>query len=308
MQCHRWLRYIAAVAVFRAGRSAMSLLHIPDGPVGLPSNVRLRTEQHQRRRHRNDPPPPPSSMPPTHIDEAVASDIAKSAHSLQSMQDEIKEEQIQGIHLDLPEAPPRLLSKVIPEFINHLPSNMMSAKSFITDSTSSLMKMGLQAVLGTQVFSNVLCTANSNEAEMLICVTELVTNMSRIIDTGVTVLMLNYRVLSGGRTAVDALVRLNTLAADPVNNAIMKLLGCTAVLYITLMREAIPDDTKVLAGSIMTQLTSLPVVSNVAHTSSGGFGRVNVVIPRPSRVHRADYDIAKLQAGATERDLLSYTA
>ncbi|EKX73779.1 hypothetical protein BEWA_038160 [Theileria equi strain WA] len=60
-----------------------------------------------------------------------------------------------------------------------------------------------------------------------------------------------------------------------------------------------------MAGSIMTKLTGLPVISNIADTSSGGFGRVNVILPRPTRIHRADYDIAKLQAGASENEMLS---
>lgn len=58
-------------------------------------------------------------------------------------------------------------------------------------------------------------------------------------------------------------------------NSFRKVLGSTVVLYITLMRESVTDDVKGLAGSVMTELTSLPVISNVPDIASGGFGRVN---------------------------------
>lgn len=54
------------------------------------------------------------------------------------------------------------------------------------------------------------------------------------------------------------------------------------------MREAVSDETKVLAGSIMTQLTSLPVITNVADTATGGFGRVNGML----YVHSIMYHIS----------------
>ncbi|WP_163597465.1 hypothetical protein, partial [Klebsiella pneumoniae] len=48
--------------------------------------------------------------------------------------------------------------------------------------------------------------------------------------SGTNILSLNFRVLSGGHLAKDALVRLNTIASNPLNKDIMKVLGCTAVL------------------------------------------------------------------------------
>ncbi|GFE54247.1 hypothetical protein protein, putative [Babesia ovis] len=262
-------------------------------------------EHNHRRRHRDDPPKVASAMPPAHLNEEVTKDMQQLPQELNVMRDEVKREQLQRIHLNLQDVPLRTLFQILPQFIQYLPSNLMSAQRYITDAASALLSMGLQSILGSQVFAGVLCTPTSNEAEMTICVTETVTKISRLINTGSNILALNFRVLSGGRTAMDALVRLNTLAANPLNKDLMKILGCTAVLYITLMRESVPDDTKVLAGSIMTQITSLPVVSNVPDTASGGFGRVNVVLPRPTRVQRADYDIAKLRAGANQWDLLS---
>ncbi|GBE60266.1 signal peptide containing protein, putative [Babesia ovata] len=306
MYSRRLLKYLAAAAFWRWLPRAMSLLHIRDGPIGLPSNVSIRAEhRHHKQRKKTEI---PSDVPPAKLSTEAVSEIATASHSIEAMRDQLKEEQIQGIHIDLPQIPAKSVLQLIPAFLYSLPSNMMGVKRFVEDSTYALVNMGLQSVLGSQVFRNVLCTPQSNEAEMLICVTDMVANISRVIHTGITVLTLNFRSLVGGKTAADALVRLNTIAANPLNKTLMKVLGTTAVLYITMMRESVPDETKVLAGSIMTELTSLPIVSNIPDTSSGGFGRVNVVLPRPSRMHRADYDIAKLQAGAGERDLLSSIA
>lgn len=58
---------------------------------------------------------------------------------------------------------------------------------------------GLQQILTSHVFSQALCTEKSSEAEIIVCVTDTVTNISRLIQTGVAVLTLNFRVLVGGR-------------------------------------------------------------------------------------------------------------
>ena len=44
-----------------------------------------------------------------------------------------------------------------------------------------------------------------------------------------------------------------------------------------------------LAGSVLTVVTGMPVVSEIADEKTGSYGRVNIVVPRPSR-----HDITKL--------------
>ncbi|CDJ66465.1 hypothetical protein, conserved [Eimeria necatrix] len=58
------------------------------------------------------------------------------------------------------------------------------------------------------------------------------------------------------------------------------------------------------AGSIVTTVTDLPVASDVTDTKSGGFGHVNVVLPRPSRVHRSDRIIEQLNKGMDPAETL----
>ena len=38
-----------------------------------------------------------------------------------------------------------------------------------------------------------------------------------------------------------------------------------------------------LAGSLLTVVTGMPVVSEIADEKTGSYGRVNIVVPRPSR-------------------------
>ncbi len=50
------------------------------------------------------------------------------------------------------------------------------------------------------------------------------------------------------------------------------------------------------AGSVLTLLTDLPVVSETS-TKEGSYGHVNIILPRPSRVYGADAEITELQWG-----------
>nr|BAN65365.1 membrane protein, putative [Babesia bovis] len=291
MQARSRLKLLVAAGIISTASAAMPPKGIHDGPVGLQDYSSLRLEHIGRRRHRDDPPKKTISDTPPTLTQESAKDVDISSQQLTSIRDGIKQEQLQRLHINLQDVPLLNLMQIIPQFMHHLPSNLISAQRYITDAASALLSLGLQSILGSQVFSGILCTPTSNDAEMAVCVNETVTKMSQLITTGTNILSLNFRVLSGGHLAKDALVRLNTIASNPLNKDIMKVLGCTAVLYITLMRESVPDETKILAGSIMTQITSLPIITDIPDTASGGFGRVNVVIPRPSRVQRADYDM-----------------
>mmetsp|Transcript_70671 Transcript_70671/g.210740 ORF Transcript_70671/g.210740 Transcript_70671/m.210740 type:complete len:200 (-) Transcript_70671:107-706(-) len=52
-----------------------------------------------------------------------------------------------------------------------------------------------------------------------------------------------------------------------------------------------------LAGSVITLTTDLPVTSQISDDKTGSYGRVNIVLPRPSRVYRPDSTMLELAAG-----------
>ena len=63
-----------------------------------------------------------------------------------------------------------------------------------------------------------------------------------------------------------------------------------------------PDDTRALAGSLITLLTDVPVTSESSDSKTGSYGHVNIVVPRPSRVYGADKEILELEGGAAPSD------
>ncbi|BAM39241.1 conserved hypothetical protein [Theileria orientalis strain Shintoku] len=283
------------------------------GPVGLPGHVRLRnSDVHiKRRKH---------SITNSHSPEVdqfnaqIATDIGRSTGTMKQMSELAANNHEYSI-LGVDSADYNYDFNFIPEWFNTLPPSMNTPKEFVLDSLSSLAHMGLMSLISSDVFSNAYCSVFSSEEEKLVCLKNSVETINKIAQTGMLIthmllsgkqiMSLNFRVLVGGRTAKEALVSLNTLASNPDNVGLIKTLGSTIVMYITLMRELVGDESKALAGSVITKLTDLPVASNVADISTGGFGRVNVILPRPSRLHRADYDIAKLKAGASEKELLT---
>ncbi|UKK00559.2 hypothetical protein MACK_000633 [Theileria orientalis] len=236
----------------------------------------------------------------------MATDMGKSIDTVKQMSELVDNNNEYSI-LDMNSMDYNYNFNFIPEWFNTLPPSMNTPKEFVLDSLSSLAHMGLMSLISSDVFKNAYCSVFSSEEEKLVCLKNSVETINKIAQTGKQIMSLNFRVLVGGRTAKEALVSLNTLASNPDNVGLIKTLGSTIVMYITLMRELVGDESKALAGSVMTKLTDLPVASNVPDISTGGFGRVNVILPRPSRLHRADYDIAKLKAGAGEKELLTST-
>lgn len=55
----------------------------------------------------------------------------------------------------------------------------------------------------------------------------------------------------------------------------------------------------------MSLLTNVPAATVIADTGSGGFAHVNLVMPRESRVRRADREMELLKLGADPLDFLS---
>ncbi|SCQ12638.1 conserved Plasmodium protein, unknown function [Plasmodium sp.] len=108
---------------------------------------------------------------------------------------------------------------------------------------------------------------------------------------------LTARVLAGGRLAVRALARLKTLASTLENKQLMKSLGTPMATLILLQRESTSDRNRWLCGSILTLLTDLPVVSDLADVKTGSYGHVNV--------RNADRNILRLREGASPSYLIN---
>uniref|UniRef100_A0A3B0MGM3 Uncharacterized protein n=1 Tax=Theileria annulata TaxID=5874 RepID=A0A3B0MGM3_THEAN len=130
----------------------------------------------------------------------------------------------------------------IPEWFNTLPPSLSVTKGFVVDSLASLAHMGLMSLISTQAFQNSYCSVFSSETEKAVCLKNSIENINKIAQTGRQIMSLNFRVLAGGRMAKEALVSLNTLASDPQNVGMIKTLGSTIIMYLTLMRESVGDE------------------------------------------------------------------
>ena len=93
---------------------------------------------------------------------------------------------------------------------------------------------------------------------------------------------------AGGATAEHALIRLNTLVAEKAAKSIMQVNGTMGKAKQIMQREETPDYVRGLAGSLLTKITDLPVISEISDVDSGSYGHVNVVLPAPSRVYAGD--------------------
>ena len=55
-----------------------------------------------------------------------------------------------------------------------------------------------------------------------------------------------------------------------------------------MQKKSTPDYVRGLAGSLISKITNLPVISEISDAASGSYGHVNVVLPAPSRVYAGD--------------------
>ena len=111
---------------------------------------------------------------------------------------------------------------------------------------------------------------------------------------------------AGGYTAYHALSSLLSLAGEPNGRTALHLYTPLLRKLKTLMgRESTPDQVRILAGSIITLITNMPVSSQISDEKSGSYGHVNIVLPRPSRVYSPDVDTLALRDGARSIDTLA---
>ena len=89
----------------------------------------------------------------------------------------------------------------------------------------------------------------------------------------------------GGQSAFRALSELNAQLEQPNSQLTPSFPGIMQACRDLMMRESTPDQVRFAAGSILTKLTNIPVISEISDPSSGGSGKVNIVLPSPSRVY-----------------------
>lgn len=148
-----------------------------------------------------------------------------------------------------------------------------------------------------------LCKNIKHLKEQMLCIVEALDEIKTVYENAKDITSLTARVLAGGRLAIKALARLKTLASDSQNKQLMKAVGTPMATLIMLQRETTSDRNRWMAGSILTLLTDLPVISDLADIKTGSHGHVNVIMPRQSRVRAADRTILRLREGASPSSL-----
>ncbi|CEL98045.1 unnamed protein product [Vitrella brassicaformis CCMP3155] len=193
----------------------------------------------------------------------------------------------------------------------HLPVETL-AKAFLKPFTLTLLPAALTATgmahalipFGVKPKNAIACLQKPTFIAQRMCVNSAMASVKYFVALGTKVAALNGQVLAGGRTAQQAMARLRTLWSRPFAKELMKSLGTTMVCKNLMSREITPGRARWQAGSLITLLTDMPVVSSISDVATGGYGHLNVVVSRPSRVHRADKAIAALNAGADPADLI----
>lgn len=108
----------------------------------------------------------------------------------------------------------------------------------------------------------------------------------------------------GGLSARKGLAGLLNLASLPNGKAALSLVSPLLVRKASNLaqKESTPDDTRNLAGSLVTYITGLPVSFQSSDVSTGSYGHTSIVVPAPSRIYGADETISQLSAGAHGSD------
>merc|ERR1719221_683504 len=105
------------------------------------------------------------------------------------------------------------------------------------------------------------------------------------------------RIQAGGQQASNGLKHLLAIAGEPNAQQIMKSLGVEAAAARLMKSPSSDEHLQGLAGSIITILSGMPVISELSDERSGSSGQVHIVLPRPSRLYRPDQVMFDLAAG-----------
>jgi hypothetical protein len=112
------------------------------------------------------------------------------------------------------------------------------------------------------------------------------------------VMTLRSRVLEGGRSSAKALAGLIDLwnehkGSREAIRASMVMADCMGLM----MMKKTPDYVKNLAGTLMTLISGIPSWAALTPMTSGSDAHVNIIVPRPSRVYKADKEMALATGG-----------
>ena len=111
---------------------------------------------------------------------------------------------------------------------------------------------------------------------------------SRSAGAGASVAELAAEVAAGGRVARRALEHLVALTSDPSARGAIVASEAPAAAAALLKRAGTDEADRALAGSLLTLLSGMPVAAGVSSEVTGSDGRVEIVMPRPSRVYGPD--------------------
>lgn len=257
-------------------------VNAPNGPVDLPADqtlkLGLRKYKYNIRENKKD--------------EDIKEEIRKDAQELQNA--------INKAGFPIFESD----NRTIDELKYDMPAWIEDMIKLSNQSKSTLESLGLENLPD---FNE--CKKIKNFQEQIMCIVEALEEIKETYQNAKDITSLTARVLAGGRLAVRALSRLQTLASTIDNKQLMKKLGTPMATLVLLQRESTSDRTRWLCGSILTLLTDLPVISDIADVSTGSYGHVNVIMPRQSRVRNSDRTILRLREGTSPSDLINgYTS
>ncbi|GAW80921.1 hypothetical protein PGO_091200 [Plasmodium gonderi] len=253
--------------------------NVPNGPVDLPAQLKLNLGM-RRYKHNN----------PFHKDENndMEKEMSKDADELQEI---INKANFPGSQPD---------NMYMQHQENYdIPPWLAKMINLSNNSKSTLESLGVANLPDINA-----CKGIKNLKEQMLCILEALEDIKGVYQDAKDITSLTARVLAGGRMAVRALSRLKTLASKFENRQLMKKLGTPMASLIMLQRESTSDRDRWLCGSILTLLTDLPVVSDLADIKTGSYGHVNVIMPRQSRVRNPDRHILKLREGAPPSSLI----
>lgn len=250
----------------------------PNGPVDLPSDKELKLDSRKYKYHRTT-----EDVEEDALEEEMKEDMEKLQDSINKTKHSLGEPQnVSNAH----------------ELKYNLPPWLVEMITLANQSKTTLEKLGVEDLPDVN-----LCKTISHLKEQMLCIVEGLDDIKTSYENAKDITTLTARVLAGGRLAIKALARLKTLASAPYNRQIMKAVGTPMATLILLQRESTSDRNRWMAGSILTLLTDLPVISDLADIKTGSHGHVNVIMPRQSRVRSADRTILRLREGASPSSL-----
>ncbi|CAD2103871.1 conserved Plasmodium protein, unknown function [Plasmodium vinckei petteri] len=252
---------------------------IPNGPVGLPFEKKLNLGLRKYR----------YNIPDENLDNVMQSEMSEDAKELT---DDINKMKYPDLGPD---------NYYIEKEMNYeMPPWLQDIITLSNKSKKTLETLGIENLPDVNA-----CKSIKNLQEQMLCTFDALEDIKEVYHNAKEITSLTARVLAGGRLAIKSLGRLKSLASRIENKQLMKKLGTPMATLILLQRETTSDRNRWMCGSILTLLTDLPVVSDLADVKTGSYGHVNVVIPRQSRVKNPDRIILKLREGTSPSNLIN---